>query len=120
MGNRNKQDMGAPIVKGNFDDVPDNFELPAGNVGSGKKLFVKYCSQCHSIYEDNRMTRGGQFLCGPTLYNVYGRASGIAVAEGVQEAGMQEGILWIDGPLMNYMKNPRLAAGGDVRMNFAG
>jgi len=108
------------VGKYSFDDIGDEFVLPPGNVVKGKKLFVKYCSQCHSIYEDNRMTRGGQFLCGPTLFNIYGRASGISEAEGVQDASMPEGIVWLDIPLMNYMKNPRLAAGGNVQMNFAG
>lgn len=110
--------------KFSFDDIPDDFKLPAkspiGSVEKGKKLFVKYCSQCHSIYEDNRMTRGGQFLCGPTMYNVYGRASGVLLAQGVQDPGMEEGTLWVDIPLMNYMKNPRAAVGGDIKMNFAG
>mmetsp|Transcript_9313 Transcript_9313/g.14813 ORF Transcript_9313/g.14813 Transcript_9313/m.14813 type:complete len:129 (+) Transcript_9313:195-581(+) len=31
-----------------------------------------------------------------------------------------DGVLWMAGPLMNYMKNPRQLAQGNVQMNFRG
>merc|ERR1711862_870724 len=96
-----------PGIEG-FADVPDDFKLPAGtaaNVKKGEKYFKKYCSQCHSIYPDNRMSRAGQSQLGPTLFNIYGRASGIADIQNKQAEDRTDGILWIDGPLMNYMKN---------------
>mmetsp|Transcript_93146 Transcript_93146/g.179648 ORF Transcript_93146/g.179648 Transcript_93146/m.179648 type:complete len:174 (-) Transcript_93146:113-634(-) len=103
-----------------FSDVPDDFELPAGSVGKGEKLFKKYCSQCHSIYPDNRMTRGGQTQLGPTLFNIYGRASGMEDIQNKLGDERVDGVLWLDGPLMNYMKNPRVLAQGRVQMNFRG
>lgn len=103
-----------------FDDVPDGFVLPHGSVQRGQKLFKKHCSQCHSIYPDNRLTHAGQFNYGPTLYNIYGRASGNYDIAMIQGAEYPEGVLWVDGPLMNYMKNPRQAVQAAVQMNFRG
>eukprot|EP00933_Yihiella_yeosuensis_P006037 TRINITY_DN110676_c0_g1_i1.p1 TRINITY_DN110676_c0_g1~~TRINITY_DN110676_c0_g1_i1.p1 ORF type:complete len:201 (+),score=35.25 TRINITY_DN110676_c0_g1_i1:39-641(+) len=103
-----------------FDDVPDDFELPVGNVKKGEKYFKKYCSQCHSIYPDNRITRAGQTQLGPTMFNIYGRASGLEEIQNKVASDRAEGILWLDGPLMNYMKNPRVMAQGRIQMNFRG
>eukprot|EP00401_Gymnodinium_catenatum_P070354 CAMPEP_0117557462 /NCGR_PEP_ID=MMETSP0784-20121206/52340_1 /TAXON_ID=39447 /ORGANISM="" /LENGTH=163 /DNA_ID=CAMNT_0005354775 /DNA_START=114 /DNA_END=605 /DNA_ORIENTATION=+ len=103
-----------------FDDVPDDFELPPGDVKRGSKYFKKYCSQCHSIYPDNRIMRAGQTQLGPTLFNIYGRASGMADIQNKQANERVDGVLWTAGPLMNYMKNPRQMANGRVQMNFRG
>uniref|UniRef100_A0A7S2MKE3 Cytochrome c domain-containing protein n=1 Tax=Alexandrium andersonii TaxID=327968 RepID=A0A7S2MKE3_9DINO len=103
-----------------FADVTDNFDLPEGNVKKGEKYFKKYCSQCHSIYPDNRITRAGQTQLGPTLFNIYGRASGMEEIQNKQGDERVEGVLWTDGPLMNYMKNPRVMAQGRIQMNFRG
>lgn len=104
-----------------FDDVAYDFELPKGDVKKGEKYFKKYCSQCHSIYVDNRITRAGQSQLGPTLFNIYGRASGVLEIQS-KEIGMSrvDGVLWTAGPLMNYMKNPRVMASGRIQMNFRG
>jgi cytochrome c len=103
-----------------FDDVPADFELPAGSVKKGEKLFKKYCSQCHSIYPDNRITRAGQTQLGPTLFNIYGRASGMEEIQNKLANERVDGVLWLEAPLMNYMKNPRVLAQGRVQMNFRG
>ncbi|CAE8629747.1 unnamed protein product [Polarella glacialis] len=103
-----------------FSDVPEDFELPVGSLEKGKKYFKKYCAQCHSIYPDNRITRAGQTQLGPTMFNVYGRASGLEEIQNKQANDRCEGILWLDGPLMNYMKNPRVMAQGRIQMNFRG
>lgn len=103
-----------------FDDIPNDFELPPGDVKKGEKLFKKYCSQCHSIYPDNRITRAGQTQLGPTLFNIYGRASGMEEIQNKQANERVDGVLWTAGPLMNYMKNPRLMAQGRIQMNFRG
>merc|ERR1711963_211090 len=65
-------------VRSDFSDVADpaTFELPSGDAVQGQKLFKKHCAQCHSIYPDNRILRTGCTQLGPTLFNVYGRASG--------------------------------------------
>mmetsp|Transcript_30771 Transcript_30771/g.65465 ORF Transcript_30771/g.65465 Transcript_30771/m.65465 type:complete len:175 (+) Transcript_30771:88-612(+) len=103
-----------------FDDVPGDFELPVGDVRKGEKYFKKYCAQCHSIYPDNRMTRAGQTQLGPTLFNIYGRASGMEEIQNKQANERVDGVLWTAGPLMNYMKNPRVLAQGRIQMNFRG
>mmetsp|Transcript_72584 Transcript_72584/g.222285 ORF Transcript_72584/g.222285 Transcript_72584/m.222285 type:complete len:180 (-) Transcript_72584:24-563(-) len=103
-----------------FDEVPEDFELPLGSVKKGEKYFKKYCSQCHSIYPDNRITRAGQTSLGPTLFNIYGRASGMEEIQNKCADERVDGVLWLAGPLMNYMKNPRALAQGRVQMNFRG
>eukprot|EP00928_Gymnodinium_smaydae_P020908 TRINITY_DN18094_c0_g1_i1.p2 TRINITY_DN18094_c0_g1~~TRINITY_DN18094_c0_g1_i1.p2 ORF type:complete len:158 (-),score=37.70 TRINITY_DN18094_c0_g1_i1:97-570(-) len=107
-------------ISANFDDVPDDFVLPSGDSKRGERYFKKYCAQCHSIYPDNRMTRGGQTQLGPTMFNIYGRASGIADIQNKQADERVDGVLWMAGPLMNYMKNPRTMTQGRVQMNFRG
>ncbi|CAE7035234.1 unnamed protein product [Symbiodinium natans] len=103
-----------------FDDVPDDFQLPEGSVQKGEKYFKKYCAQCHSIYPDNRLTRAGQTQIGPTLFNIYGRASGLEEIQNKQGTDRVDNVLWLEAALMNYMKNPRVMAQGRVQMNFAG
>jgi len=109
----------------NFRDVGDDFVLPEGSRKKGKRYFKKYCMQCHSIYPDNRISFGGQAAIGPTMWEVCGRASGMADASSglvskVADVKRVQGILWTDGALMNYMKNPRVMAGMPVTMNFRG
>jgi len=103
-----------------FEDVSLDFELPAGSVKKGEKYYKKYCAQCHSIYPDNRITRAGQTALGPTLFNIYGRASGMDEMQQKQAEDRVDGVLWLDGPLMNYMNNPRVMAQGRIQMNFRG
>jgi len=107
-------------MRSSFQDVPEDFELPAGDLKKGQKYFKKYCMQCHSIFPDNRITLAGQSQLGPTLFNVYGRASGIMEIQNKTASERVDGVLWTAGPLMNYMKNPRQLAQGNVQMNFRG
>ncbi len=103
-----------------FDECDPEFRVPPGNVQKGQKLFKKHCAQCHSIYPDNRITRAGQTALGPTLFNIYGRASGLEDIQNKQGTERVDGVLWIDGPLMNYMKNPRVLGQVGLQMNFRG
>eukprot|EP00440_Ansanella_granifera_P006124 gb/GFBE01006644.1/.p1 GENE.gb/GFBE01006644.1/~~gb/GFBE01006644.1/.p1 ORF type:complete len:209 (+),score=48.39 gb/GFBE01006644.1/:1-627(+) len=103
-----------------FSDVPEDFELPPGSIKKGEKYFKKYCSQCHSIYPDNRITRAGAMQLGPTMFNIYGRASGLEEIACKQATDRVDNVLWLDAPLMNYMKNPRVMAQGRIQMNFRG
>lgn len=112
---------GCGKVRSDFSDVPPDFVLPEGDVIKGRKLFKKHCGQCHSISPDNRCSRGGAFQNGPTLFNIYGRASGQEeIQNKVLMGGRVEGVIWTDIPLMNYMKNPRQVAQANVQMNFRG
>jgi len=115
------QNVGGGKVRSNFNDVPDGFELPTGSVARGRKLFKKHCGQCHSVHADNRITQSGAFQLGPTLFNVYGRASGEQeIQQKILMGGRAEGLVWFAGPLMNYMKNPRQVSQQNVQMNFRG
>jgi cytochrome c len=119
------QNVGGGKVRSDFSDIgdPDNFVLPEGSAQRGEKLFKKHCAQCHSYYADNRITRQGATQLGPTLFNVYGRASGqmeIQAKAGSLMGGRAEGMVWTAGHLMNYMKNPRQTVDGNIQMNFRG
>jgi len=103
-----------------FSDVPDDFELPPGDAKRGAKYFKKYCMQCHSIYPDNRVVYAGQYITGPTLFNICGRASGQEEMFNPTNPYRVNNILWTDSALMNYMKNPRKMSGGPNQMNFEG
>eukprot|EP00930_Biecheleria_cincta_P051382 TRINITY_DN36560_c0_g1_i1.p1 TRINITY_DN36560_c0_g1~~TRINITY_DN36560_c0_g1_i1.p1 ORF type:complete len:201 (-),score=25.28 TRINITY_DN36560_c0_g1_i1:217-819(-) len=108
-------------VRSDFSEFSLEFELPAGDVERGKALFKKHCGHCHSIYPDNRMGQGGGTCLGPTLFNVWGRDSGEMDIQQKQLIGTRAtGLIWKDGPLMNYMKNPRQEAQANVQMNFRG
>eukprot|EP00747_Dinoflagellata_sp_TGD_P215582 gnl/TRDRNA2_/TRDRNA2_88263_c0_seq1.p2 gnl/TRDRNA2_/TRDRNA2_88263_c0~~gnl/TRDRNA2_/TRDRNA2_88263_c0_seq1.p2 ORF type:complete len:137 (-),score=23.04 gnl/TRDRNA2_/TRDRNA2_88263_c0_seq1:249-659(-) len=76
--------------------------------------------QCHSIYPDNRITMAGQSQLGPTMFNIYGRASGQAEIQNKQANVRCDGILWTEAELMNYIKNPRSFSHGLIQMNFRG
>mmetsp|Transcript_104197 Transcript_104197/g.290268 ORF Transcript_104197/g.290268 Transcript_104197/m.290268 type:complete len:197 (-) Transcript_104197:89-679(-) len=115
------QNVGGGKVRSDFSDVPLDFVLPDGDVEKGRRLFKKHCGQCHSVHPDNRIVQSGAFQLGPTLFNIYGRASG---EEEIQQkqvmGGRVEGLVWFEGPLMNYMKNPRQMSQQNVQMNFRG
>eukprot|EP00931_Biecheleriopsis_adriatica_P108232 TRINITY_DN82578_c0_g1_i1.p1 TRINITY_DN82578_c0_g1~~TRINITY_DN82578_c0_g1_i1.p1 ORF type:complete len:202 (-),score=26.17 TRINITY_DN82578_c0_g1_i1:57-662(-) len=108
-------------VRSSFDDVTIDFELPAGDPVRGHTLFKKHCGHCHSINADNRMSQQGGSSIGPTLFGICGRASGEEPLQQKQLIGSRvAGLIWTDGALMNYMKNPREAAQANVQMNFRG
>jgi len=117
------QNVNGGKVRSDFSDVADPaaFRLPNGDVERGRKLFKKHCAQCHSVHPDNRITRTGCTQLGPTLFNVYGRASGEAeIQQKMLMGGRATGLVWNAGHLMNYMKNPRQAVNGNIQMNFRG
>ncbi|CAK0829473.1 unnamed protein product [Prorocentrum cordatum] len=62
----------------------------------------------------------GQTQIGPTLFNIYGRASGMEEIQNKSTNERLDGVVWLAAPLMNYMKNPRVMAQGRVQMNFRG
>ncbi len=105
-----------------FSDTPDGWVLPEGDAKRGALLFKKHCLQCHSIYPDNRVTSTGQMAGGPTLWNVWNRASGSETLAGRHTSGKMKdlGIVWNDLNLMKYMKNPHGIILGKCGMNFFG
>lgn len=115
--------------KNDFSDIPDDWELPKGNVERGKKLFKKHCAQCHSIYPDGRRMHGMSGVgVGPTMFQVCNRTAGETSAGKRDLMGYIKAtssthptIVWTDAELMNYMKNPRAALEGTpTSMNFNG
>jgi cytochrome c len=117
------QNVGGGKVRSDFSDIgdPTSFALPEGSARRGEKMFKKHCAQCHSVYVDNRITRQGTTQLGPTLFGVYGRASGqMEIQQKVLMGGRAEGTVWTSGALMNYMKNPRQAVDSNIQMNFRG
>ncbi|CAE7273433.1 unnamed protein product [Symbiodinium microadriaticum] len=110
---------GGGKVRSDMSDVPEGFVLPSGDAQKGHKLFKKHCAQCHSVFPDNRTDSGTVY--GPTLFNIYGRASGEAeIAQKNIMGGRAKGLIWDDANLMRYMKNPRQTTGVNVQMNFRG
>lgn len=102
-------------------DIPDDFELPEGNVLRGQLLFKKHCSQCHTIRKDGQNPFGT--LWGPNLYGVLGRtaaqnqrSSWSKYSKSLEDSG----ILWTERNMMAFLKNPRAFAGGAINMNFRG
>jgi len=102
-------------------DAQDDFVLPDGDVYRGQLLFKKHCSQCHTIRRDGINPYGA--LLGPNLYGVMGRTaaqnqrtSGVRYSRALEESG----ILWTEKNMMNFLKNPRMFAGGVINMNFRG
>eukprot|EP00439_Symbiodinium_sp_Y106_P029370 s2937_g3.t1 len=90
---------GGGKVRSDMSDVPEGFVLPSG--------------------DDNRTDSGTVY--GPTLFNIYGRASGEAeIAQKNIMGARAKGLIWDDANLMRYMKNPRQTAGVNVQMNFRG
>lgn len=111
---------GVGKVRSDFSNIPEGFKVPTGDAERGHRMFKKHCSQCHSVYPDNRITRGGATQIGPTLFNVYGRASGEAEIASKDILPRATGLIWDDGALMKYMQNPRQATQHNIQMNFRG
>jgi cytochrome c len=85
-------------------------------VAQGEKVFRK-CQACHKIGE------GASHGVGPHLNDVIGRQAGAAegydrYSKGMVKAG-EEGLVWNDETLQQYLANPREMIKG-TRMSFAG
>jgi len=124
-GREDPPSQATPIRSDYCVDVGDNFVLPEGSAKKGKKLFVKYCMQCHSIDPDNRINLAGQIPVGPSLFNVCGKVSTMAfpglVKKGLfSEEEVKAGLVWTDAAFMNYMKHPRVMVGQSGQLQFNG
>ncbi len=89
---------------------------PEGNAALGKRLYGQ-CQACHTINE------GGPHRVGPNLWGVIGRTAGTAEGYNGYSAAMkkkgEEGLVWNEDTLTEYLANPRGVVPG-TNMSFVG
>ncbi|RBJ78082.1 cytochrome c2 [Pseudomonas sp. MWU12-2534b] len=83
--------------------------LADGDAVIGKALFSAQCGFCHSA-------ENGKHLMGPSLHQVFGRASaqaqGFSYSSALQGAGLQ----WNDATLERWLSNPATLVPGNNMM----
>ena len=77
------------------------------------EAMLKKCEICHSL------TAGGPAKAGPNLHAIYGRKAGTAPGFASSNAMKNSGIVWDDGTLTAFLRDPKNALPGN-RMSFPG
>ena len=80
--------------------------------GAGEAI-LKKCEICHSL------TAGGPTKAGPNLHGIYGRKAGTTPGFAFSSAMKNSSIVWDDGTLTAFLRNPKDALAGN-RMSFPG
>lgn len=93
--------------------------MAAGDAEEGEKTFRR-CKACHRIESaDEVIVQGGR--TGPNLYGVIGRTAG--AVEGFRysdtlKAASEEGLVWDEENLAEYVKDPKAFLGDRSKMTF--
>ena len=83
------------------------------SIENGKKIFVRSCSQCHTVEV------GGKHKTGPNLGGLFGRQTGQQPGFQYTDANIKKGIIWSEETLNVYLENPKKYIPG-TKMVFAG
>lgn len=105
----------ATILSVGFAATSAPAQAPQGDPEAGERVFAR-CRACHNI--DNEQNK-----IGPTLMNLWGRQAGslegYSYSDGMVAYGEEQGIVWNDETLMEYLIDPRGHVQG-TKMAFAG
>lgn len=82
------------------------------SVENGKKIFVRSCSQCHTV------EAGGKHKTGPNLNGLFGRKTGQAPGFQYTDANVSKGIVWSEETLNVYLENPKKYIPGRSRFVY--
>ncbi|MRU16601.1 c-type cytochrome [Roseovarius sp. A21] len=94
--------------------------LAEGDAAKGEKAF-RQCKACHSIQapDGETIVRGGPV--GPNLYGVIGRTAGsvedFRYSKDLAAKG-EEGLVWDEENIVEYMTDPSKFIGGRSKMTF--
>jgi len=94
--------------------------LAEGDAAAGEKEFRK-CKSCHMIESPagESIVKGGRV--GPNLYGIIGRTAGTVedfrYGEALAAKG-EEGLVWDEENIVEYMKDPAEFIGGRSKMTF--
>jgi cytochrome c len=81
-------------------------DAEAAGPADGEKLFKRSCAACHT-------TEAGKNRVGPSLFNVYGRASGSVENFKYSDAMKNAHWTWDEASLDKYLTNPKAAIPGN-------